>query len=183
MPVFALGVTGAYPQSGWPRNPLTRGTARTSLMHANRDEGPDMTDDTPDPNDVPTKPLPGPIDAGAPTEPLSADLLPEAYPVGPVATVAPSRPTWIAPAIIVGLFALLLVLAVLIVPTLIADRISPLPTSTPTVTVPTPTLTEDAPQEQEPATEEPPVVVEPEPTEVVPEPTETPVEPEPTPTP
>ncbi len=134
-----------------------------------------------DPDNVPTKPMPVSADPGAPTEPLSADLLPEAA-VAPTMP-APSRtPGWVVPVIAVLGFALLLVLAVALLPALLANRADPVPSVTPTIEVPTPTVTEDAPDDQ-PATEEPPVVAVPEPTEAVPEPTETPVEPEPPATP
>lgn len=137
-----------------------------------------MSDENVNPDSIATKPLPLPVDAAAPTEPIAADLPPAA-----VGTMPPARPTWIAPAVIVGLFALLLVLAVMVVPPLLAQRADPVPSVTPTLPTPTPTLTEEAPQQNQPATEEPPVVVEPEPTEVAPDPTEPPVDPEPTPTP
>ena len=134
-----------------------------------------------DPDNVPTKPMPVSADAGAPTEPLSADLLPEAA-VTPTMPSAPRTPGWAVPVIAVLGFALLLVLAVAVLPTLLADHADPVPSVTPTLEVPTPTLTEDAPDDR-PATEEPPVVVEPQPTETAPAQTETPVEPEPTATP
>lgn len=155
-----------------------------------------MSDDTLDPDNVPTKPLPEPVDATAPTQPLSASDATEPFahvphadpgvPAAAVATVPPTRPGWLAPLAIVLGFALLLVLAVAVLPSLLGGRADPLPTSTPTVTAPTPTLTEESPLPEAPAEEQPPAeepVPEPEPTQPEPEPTEPPVEPEPTETP
>jgi hypothetical protein len=137
-----------------------------------------VSDENVNPDSIATKPLPLPADAAAPTEPIAADLPPAA-----VTAVPAARPSWIAPAVIVGFFALLLVIAIIALPPLLAQRADPVPSVTPTLPSPTPTLTEEAPQQEQPTTEQPPVVVEPEPqpTEVAPEPTEPPVDPEPSP--
>lgn len=144
-----------------------------------------MSDDSLDPNDVPTKPLPVPAGPGAPTEPLAAPLVAESRVDSTPLMPAPSRvPAWLVPLVIALVAALALVLAVAVLPPLLAGRAEPAPSVTPTLPAATPTVTEEAPQgDEEPA--EPPVVVEPEPqpTESAPEPTETPVEPEPTATP
>ena len=137
-----------------------------------------MSDENP--NTAETKPLP--VTPGAPTEALRSDLTATApIAAAPVATMPVERPGWIVPSILVGGFALLLVLAVAILPQLLANPVEPLPSATPTVEAPA----EEAPTEEQPETEAPPVVVVPEPTDILPEPepSETPVEPEPTATP
>lgn len=134
-----------------------------------------MSDENP--NAAETKPLP--VTPGAPTEPLSSDLTATA-PIAavPVATMPVNRPSWIAPTLLVAGFALLLVLAVAILPPLLATRLEPQPTVTPTVEAPA----EEAPAEQQPETEAPPVVPIPEPTDILPEPEPEPTEPQPEPT-
>ncbi len=133
-----------------------------------------------DPNDVPTKPLP--VSPGAPAAPHSADVTATAPVVTtPAATMPPSRPSWIGPALLVAAFTIMLVLAVAIVPWLLADRLEPQPGVTPTIEVPAPAPTEEAPAPAE--TEAPPVVPIPEPTDVLPDPEPTPAEPGPGTTP
>lgn len=151
-----------------PRNPPALPAAATSLQRMS------------DPNDVPTKPLP--VSAAAPTEPLASDITATA-PVAttPAVTMPARRPSWIGPAILVAVFAVLLVLAVAIVPWMLADRADPVPSVTPTLEAPAPAPTEEAPAPAE--TEQAPVIPVPEPTDVLPDPEPTPEEPEPTPTP
>ena len=134
-----------------------------------------------DPNDVPTKPLPVPSDA-APTEPLAPELI-ETAPIASPAAAVPRDRSWLAPLVIGIVLVVLVILAVAVLPRLLAGEAAPAPSSTPTVEAPT----EEAPPPVEEPTEAPPVIPLPEPVEPEPlpteEPTEEPVEPSPVPTP
>jgi hypothetical protein len=140
-----------------------------------------MSDDTSENHDGNTQPLPANMAAGASTEPLAADALStEPVAQAPSAVVAgPAMPRWV-PSLIVGLVILaVFLLAIMILPGLLAPFATSTPAPTVTSPAPTATPTEDT-EEPPPPSEEP--SPEPEPTVSVPVPTVDPPEPTPEPT-